>query len=146
VSELRASTATRYRPRALRRPVETFSRRSVVFVSAADNLRNQRKLTITGLMPATEYQVQVEGHNAAGSTVAEYYFFTLTEDGGNVPCYARTPFRVGPFRTGAILRFPRRFLHQINFSNFKHIYKLKCLYKRIKKKCSTYVVIEQLNT
>jgi len=33
-------------------------------------------------MPATEYQLQVEGHNAAGSTLAEYYFFTLTEDGG----------------------------------------------------------------
>jgi len=33
-------------------------------------------------MPATEYQLQVEGHNAAGSTLADYYFFTLTEDGG----------------------------------------------------------------
>lgn len=53
-----------------------------LFFSAADNLRNQRKFTITGLMPATEYQVQVEGHNAAGSTLADYNFFTLTEDGG----------------------------------------------------------------
>jgi len=53
-----------------------------MIVSAADNLRNQRKFTITGLMPATEYQLQVEGHNAAGSTLADYYFFTLTEDGG----------------------------------------------------------------
>lgn len=54
----------------------------LITVSAADNLRNQRKFTITGLMPATEYQLQVEGHNAAGSTLADYYFFTLTEDGG----------------------------------------------------------------
>jgi len=53
-------------------------------VSAADNLRNQRKFTITGLIPATEYQLQVEGHNAAGSTLADYYFFTLTEDGGEL--------------------------------------------------------------
>lgn len=56
----------------------------VMTFSAADNLRNQRKFTITGLMPATEYQLQVEGHNAAGSTLADYYFFTLTEDGGEL--------------------------------------------------------------
>lgn len=33
-------------------------------------------------MPATEYRIQVEGHNAAGSTLADYYAFTLTENGG----------------------------------------------------------------
>lgn len=33
-------------------------------------------------MPATEYQLQVEGHNAAGSTLADFNFFTLTENGG----------------------------------------------------------------
>ncbi|XP_025200616.1 Down syndrome cell adhesion molecule-like protein Dscam2 isoform X5 [Melanaphis sacchari] len=55
------------------------------WITTADNLRNQRKFTITGLMPATEYQLQVEGHNAAGSTLADYYFFTLTEDGEEPP-------------------------------------------------------------
>ncbi|XP_027854261.2 cell adhesion molecule Dscam2 isoform X3 [Aphis gossypii] len=55
------------------------------WTTTADNLRNQRKFTITGLMPATEYQLQVEGHNAAGSTLTEYYFFTLTEDGEEPP-------------------------------------------------------------
>lgn len=55
-----------------------------MIISAADNLRNQRKFTITGLIPATEYQVQVEGHNAAGSTLVDYYFFTLTEYGGKL--------------------------------------------------------------
>ncbi|XP_025423992.1 Down syndrome cell adhesion molecule-like protein Dscam2 isoform X3 [Sipha flava] len=55
------------------------------WTTSADNLRNQRKFTIIGLMPATEYQVQVEGHNAAGSTLADYYFFTLTENGEEPP-------------------------------------------------------------
>ncbi|VVC39650.1 Hypothetical protein CINCED_3A005038 [Cinara cedri] len=55
------------------------------WTTASDDLRNQRKFTITGLMPATEYQIQVEGHNAAGWTLADYRLFTLTENGEEPP-------------------------------------------------------------
>lgn len=68
-----------------------FSKCSIInFTSilAAENLKNQRKFTITGLIPATEYHVQVESHNAAGSTLADYYLYTLTENGGNYHYYS----------------------------------------------------------
>ncbi|XP_050430112.1 cell adhesion molecule Dscam2 isoform X2 [Adelges cooleyi] len=55
------------------------------WTTSTENLKHQRKFTITGLMPATEYQVQVEGHSAAGSTIADYNFFTLTENGEEPP-------------------------------------------------------------
>ncbi|XP_050537388.1 cell adhesion molecule Dscam2 isoform X2 [Daktulosphaira vitifoliae] len=55
------------------------------WTTSTENLKNQRKFTITGLIPATEYHIQVEGHNAAGSSLADYYLFTLTENGEPPP-------------------------------------------------------------
>lgn len=45
-------------------------------------MKPQRKASITGLLPATEYHIQVEGHNTAGYSAGDFYFFTLTKDGG----------------------------------------------------------------
>lgn len=37
---------------------------------------------MTNLLPASEYQLQVEAHNIAGSSTGEYTFYTLTKEGG----------------------------------------------------------------
>lgn len=45
-------------------------------------MKPQRKAVIPGLLPATEYHIQVEGYNTAGSSAGDFYFFTLTKNGG----------------------------------------------------------------
>lgn len=51
----------------------------------SNNLKPQRRFTMTGLLPSTEYHLQVEAHNIAGSSTGEYSFYTLTKDGGTTP-------------------------------------------------------------
>ncbi|CAH1181312.1 unnamed protein product [Phyllotreta striolata] len=47
-------------------------------------LKPQRKTSITGLTPATQYIVKLEAHNVAGFSTEEFHFMTLTKD-GDVP-------------------------------------------------------------
>ncbi|XP_057660096.1 cell adhesion molecule Dscam2 isoform X2 [Diorhabda carinulata] len=47
-------------------------------------LKPQRRTSITGLTPATQYVVKLEAHNVAGFATEEFYFMTLTKD-GDVP-------------------------------------------------------------
>ncbi|CAH1111488.1 unnamed protein product [Psylliodes chrysocephalus] len=47
-------------------------------------LKPQRKTSITGLTPATQYTVKLEAHNVAGFSTEEFHFMTLTKD-GDVP-------------------------------------------------------------
>ncbi|XP_047115646.1 Down syndrome cell adhesion molecule-like protein Dscam2 [Schistocerca piceifrons] len=44
-------------------------------------LKPQRRFTVSGLNPASIYQLKIEAHNIAGSSTAEYTFATLTKDG-----------------------------------------------------------------
>lgn len=45
-------------------------------------LKPQRRFSISSLKPSTLYQLKMEAHNVAGSTVADFTFVTLTKDGG----------------------------------------------------------------
>ncbi|XP_022918386.1 cell adhesion molecule Dscam2 isoform X1 [Onthophagus taurus] len=47
-------------------------------------LKPQRRTSITGLNPATQYIVKLEAHNIAGYSMEEFSFMTLTKD-GDVP-------------------------------------------------------------
>ncbi|KFB50862.1 AGAP004902-PA-like protein [Anopheles sinensis] len=48
-------------------------------------LKPQRRFTLPGLLPSTMYRLKMEAHNVAGSTNAEYTFWTLTKDGDPPP-------------------------------------------------------------
>ncbi|XP_069701681.1 cell adhesion molecule Dscam2 isoform X1 [Periplaneta americana] len=48
-------------------------------------LKPQRRFTISGLNPASVYQLKVEAHNVAGSSTGEYTFITLTKEGDPPP-------------------------------------------------------------
>lgn len=50
--------------------------------SVSNALKPQRKTSITGLTPATQYVVKVEAHNIAGFSNEEFTFMTLTKEGG----------------------------------------------------------------
>lgn len=54
----------------------------LVFVAVSNALKPQRKTSITGLTPATQYVVRVEAYNIAGFNSGEFYFATLTKEGG----------------------------------------------------------------
>lgn len=56
----------------------------VLLYLVSNNLKPQRRFTMTGLLPSTEYHLQVEAHNIAGSSTGEYSFYTLTKDGGKL--------------------------------------------------------------
>ncbi|XP_072391711.1 cell adhesion molecule Dscam2 isoform X1 [Diabrotica undecimpunctata] len=47
-------------------------------------LKPQRRTSITGLTPATQYVVKLEAHNVAGFSTEEFNFMTLTKE-GDVP-------------------------------------------------------------
>ncbi|XP_068892720.1 cell adhesion molecule Dscam2 isoform X3 [Tenebrio molitor] len=47
-------------------------------------LKPQKRTSITGLSPATQYVVKLEAHNIAGFSTEEFVFMTLTKD-GDVP-------------------------------------------------------------
>ncbi|XP_024084690.1 Down syndrome cell adhesion molecule-like protein Dscam2 [Cimex lectularius] len=51
------------------------------WILVSNNVKPQKKFTVTGLLSATEYNLQVEAQNIAGSSVGEFQFFTLTKDG-----------------------------------------------------------------
>lgn len=51
-------------------------------LSVLHSLKPQKRYTINGLMPASVYQLKIEAHNVAGSSMAEFTFVTLTKDGG----------------------------------------------------------------
>ncbi|KAL0280104.1 UNVERIFIED_CONTAM: hypothetical protein PYX00_001493 [Menopon gallinae] len=51
----------------------------------SNSLKPQKKFTIPGLNPATVYQLKIEAHNIAGSSMAEFTFITLTKDGDPPP-------------------------------------------------------------
>ncbi|CAG9838354.1 unnamed protein product [Diabrotica balteata] len=46
-------------------------------------LKPQRRTSITGLTPATQYVVKLEAHNVAGFSTEEFNFMTLTKEGGH---------------------------------------------------------------
>ncbi|KAL3284947.1 hypothetical protein HHI36_019078 [Cryptolaemus montrouzieri] len=48
-------------------------------------LKPQRKTSITGLTPATQYVVKLEAHNVAGYSTEEFAFMTLTKEGDIPP-------------------------------------------------------------
>ncbi|PSN52800.1 Down syndrome cell adhesion molecule-like protein Dscam2 [Blattella germanica] len=48
-------------------------------------LKPQRRFIISGLAPASVYQLKIEAHNIAGSSTAEYTFVTLTKEGDPPP-------------------------------------------------------------
>ncbi|CAH1170098.1 unnamed protein product [Phaedon cochleariae] len=47
-------------------------------------LKPQRRTSITGLTPATQYVIKMEAHNVAGFSTEEFVFMTLTKE-GDVP-------------------------------------------------------------
>lgn len=47
-------------------------------------LKPQRRTSITGLTPATQYVVKLEAHNVAGFATEEFAFMTLTKEGGKI--------------------------------------------------------------
>lgn len=53
-------------------------------ISVSNALKPQRRTSITGLTPATQYVVKLEAHNIAGSFSEEFAFMTLTKDGGTL--------------------------------------------------------------
>ncbi|KAG8307164.1 hypothetical protein J6590_030102 [Homalodisca vitripennis] len=55
------------------------------WILVSNNLKPQRRFVMTGLLPSSEYQLQVEAHNIAGSSTGEYTFYTLTKDGDLPP-------------------------------------------------------------
>lgn len=50
--------------------------------SVSNTLKPQKRFTIQGLNPTSLYQIKIEAHNIAGSSMAEFTFITLTKDGG----------------------------------------------------------------
>lgn len=50
-------------------------------------LKPQKRTSITGLSPATQYVVKLEAHNIAGFSTEEFVFMTLTKDGGKISLY-----------------------------------------------------------
>lgn len=46
------------------------------------NVRMKMKFVISGLVPSSEYVLQVYAVNLAGSSVGDFTFFTLNKDGG----------------------------------------------------------------
>ncbi|GFG32700.1 hypothetical protein Cfor_00545 [Coptotermes formosanus] len=48
-------------------------------------LKPQRRFIISGLNPASVYQLQIEAHNIAGSSKSEFEFVTLTKEGDPPP-------------------------------------------------------------
>jgi hypothetical protein len=54
----------------------------LLFVTVSDALKPQRRFTISGLSPASVYQLRIEAHNIAGSSTAEFTIVTLTKEGG----------------------------------------------------------------
>jgi hypothetical protein len=53
-------------------------------VTVSNALKPQRRFTISGLTPASVYQLKIEAHNIAGSSIAEFTFITLTKEGGKL--------------------------------------------------------------
>ncbi|KAI5702043.1 hypothetical protein M8J75_016027 [Diaphorina citri] len=51
------------------------------WIVVSNSLKPQRRFTISNLLPATEYQLQIEAFNVAGSSTGDYQFSTLTKDG-----------------------------------------------------------------
>ncbi|CAH1390384.1 unnamed protein product [Nezara viridula] len=47
----------------------------------SNNVQPQKKFTVSALLSSTEYILQVEAYNVAGSSVGEFQFYTLTKDG-----------------------------------------------------------------
>lgn len=56
---------------------------NTMFPLVSNSLKPQKKFTIPGLNPASVYQLKIEAHNIAGSSMAEFTFITLTKDGGS---------------------------------------------------------------
>lgn len=52
------------------------------WVLVSNALKPHRKFIISNLKPSTLYQLKIEAHNSAGSTVADFSFVTLTINGG----------------------------------------------------------------
>ncbi|KAJ8949300.1 hypothetical protein NQ318_006725 [Aromia moschata] len=55
------------------------------WILVSNALKPQRKTSITGLTPATQYVVKLEAHNVAGFSTEEFAFMTLTKDGDIPP-------------------------------------------------------------
>ncbi|KAL1130463.1 hypothetical protein AAG570_011711 [Ranatra chinensis] len=51
------------------------------WILVSNNVKPQKKFTVTGFLSSTEYNLQVEATNIAGSSQREFRFFTLTKDG-----------------------------------------------------------------
>ncbi|KAK6627070.1 hypothetical protein RUM44_009547 [Polyplax serrata] len=54
-------------------------------VAVSNSLKPQKRFTISSLKPSTVYQLKIEAHNIAGSSMAEFTFITLTKDGDPPP-------------------------------------------------------------
>lgn len=52
------------------------------WILVSNALKPQRRFILTGLLPATLYQLRMEAHNVAGVSNADFNFVTLTKDGG----------------------------------------------------------------
>lgn len=52
------------------------------FLPVKHSLKPPKRYTINALMPASVYQLKIEAHNVAGSSMAEFTFVTLTKEGG----------------------------------------------------------------
>lgn len=66
------------------RPISDNTDNDWILVSNA--LKPQRRFTISGLLPATLYQMKMEAHNVAGVSNGDFTFVTLTKDGGGYLC------------------------------------------------------------
>lgn len=55
---------------------------TVFFFAVGNNIVPGKVFNIIGLHPGSQYKLRVTAHNAAGSSVANYRFTTLTAVGG----------------------------------------------------------------
>lgn len=53
-----------------------------IFFAVGNNIVPGKVFSITDLHPGSQYKLRVSAHNAAGSSVANYRFTTLTAVGG----------------------------------------------------------------
>ncbi|XP_073976308.1 Down syndrome cell adhesion molecule 2 isoform X2 [Rhodnius prolixus] len=51
------------------------------WILVSNSVKPQKKFTVPGLLSSSEYNLQVEAHNIAGSSIGEFQFYTLTKDG-----------------------------------------------------------------
>ncbi|EEB16564.1 down syndrome cell adhesion molecule, putative [Pediculus humanus corporis] len=61
------------------------SNTDTLWILVTSSLKPQKRFTISGLKPLTVYQLKIEAHNIAGSSMAEFTFITLTKDGDPPP-------------------------------------------------------------